>query len=266
MSSSGYSRRYESIISKNQKNQKLFLILWLKSLLFPHTDIFFSSLGELASAWGAFEEADFEEVGFDDVLDGFFFFSDNRGERVESDGASGECIGEGFEDLAIESIESELIDPEGCENLLTRDGIGDIVPDNLIIAEDFDETIDDTGSPATLLGDEHMDSWGCDDDSEESKRSRDNGLEIGELVEIKLEDIPESIPERSGNFRQLGRRTDEGKFGDIHLDGGRPGPRSDHNIDREIFHRRIENLLDLRFETVNLIDEEHISFFETREE
>lgn len=240
--------------------------LWLKSLLFPHPDILLSGLGELASAGRALEEADFEEIGFDNVLDGFFFFSDDRGKRMESDSASGEGVGEGFEDLAIESVESELVYAERCENLLTRDSIGDIVTDNLIIAENFDETIDDTGSPATLLGDEHVDSWGCDDDSEESKGSRDNSLKIGELVEIKFENIPESIPKRSGDFGELSCRTDESELGDIHLDGCRTRPGSDHNINREVLHRRVEDLLDLRLETMNLVDEEHVSFFEAREE
>ncbi len=185
---------------------------------------------------------------------------------MESDGASGEGVGEGLEDLAIESVESEFIDPEGSENLLARDGIRDIVPNHLIISEDFDETIDDTRRPTAFLGDEHMDSWSRDDDSEESKRSRDDRLEIDEFVEVEFEDISESIPEWSGDLREFGRRTDEGKLGDIHFDGCRARPRSNHDIDREIFHRTIENLLNLRFEAMNLIDEKHISFFEAREE
>ena len=46
---------------------------------------------------------------------------------------------------------------------------------------------------------------------------------------------------------------------DLEPDGTRGRPLADHDIEREVFHRRIENLLDGTVQPVDLVDEEHVA-------
>jgi len=119
---------------------------------------------------------------------------------MESHGASRESVGEDFEDLPIQSIKSERVDPEGGENPFGFFLVLDIVSDDLVIPEDFDEAVDDTGRPTTLFRYERVDSRISYFNIEEYKRSANNLTEIRYLVEIEFQHISEAVAKRSGDF------------------------------------------------------------------
>ena len=85
------------------------------------------------------------------------------------------------------------------------------------------------------------------------------------FIEVELQDIPESVTEGIREAREAGRGTDEGESRYIHLHARTPCTRADHDINLEIFHRRVEDFFDLWLETVNLIDKEDFSFCQTGE-
>jgi hypothetical protein len=61
------------------------------------------------------------------------------------------------------------------------------------------------------------------------------------------------------SISESGRRPDEREARQV--DPHRPGRRSlaDHDVDREILHRRVENLLDDPVQAVDLVDEEDVA-------
>ena len=45
-----------------------------------------------------------------------------------------------------------------------------------------------------------------------------------------------------------------------------PGPLADDKVELKIFHRRIEHFLNLRVQTVDLVDEQHVAGFKIGEQ
>jgi len=98
-----------------------------------------------------------------------------------------------------------------------------------------------------------------------AKWSSNNLRKITDFVEVELHHVSESVTQGIGEWWEASGGTNEGKSRDIHLDTRRTRPWSDHDIDLEVFHRRVEYLLDLRFQSMDLVDEENFSFSQTRE-
>lgn len=65
------------------------------------------------------------------------------------------------------------------------------------------------------------------------------------VVVLELVDIAKSIPERSGDLGELGRRTDEGKSREVDRDAPSSDSRTDEDIDSIVFESDIEDLLEL---------------------
>ncbi len=76
----------------------------------------------------------------------------------------------------------------------------------------------------------------------------------------------EAIPQRAGERAGPGGSTDQGKGGQIELDGAGRRPLPDHDVELVILHRRIEHLFHHRAEAVDLVDKEHIVWFEVGEQ
>ena len=53
---------------------------------------------------------------------------------------------------------------------------------------------------------------------------------------------------------------------DVQADGTRGGPLADHDVEREVLHRRVEDLLDLTVEPVDLVDEQHVARLQVRQD
>ena len=89
---------------------------------------------------------------------------------------------------------------------------------------------------------------------EDIRRAKNNLLQLLNGIILEVADHAEAVAERRGQHARPRRRADERKMGQIEADG--PGRRAlpDHDIDRKIFHRGIEDLLDLPVQPVDLID------------
>lgn len=101
---------------------------------------------------------------------------------------------------------------------------------------------------------------------QDAERSLYDLREVGCVIEVELQYITKSVPQWTREAREFRRRTDEGELRDIHLYARGSGTRTDHDIDLEVFHRGVEDLLDLGFEPVYLIDKEDLSLDQTREQ
>ena len=76
----------------------------------------------------------------------------------------------------------------------------------------------------------------------------------------------ETRTERTGQETAARRGTDEGEMVEINLYRARRRSFVDHDVDTVVLHRRIEILLDDRTQTMDLVDEQHVVGFQTREQ
>ena len=75
-------------------------------------------------------------------------------------------------------------------------------------------------------------------------------------------DHTETVPQRGGKKAGSGGGTNQRESRQIQPDRPDGRPFSDHDIDREIFHGRIQHLFHLAVQTVDLVDKKHISLFQ----
>jgi hypothetical protein len=228
--------------------------------------IFFSLHRDLSSSWGALDECNLQKIWLDDLLDGRDLFAYDGCERRESDRFRVECMYQVREELTIQDIESSSIDSESIEYSLTLSLRLYRFPDSGVVPEDLRIAIGDTRCPSRSQCDRHDCLIRDSRESEDRERSLHDLREIDRRVEVEFHHIAESVSERIRQARQLGRRTDQGEPRDIHPDTRRSCSRADHDVDRIVLHRGVEDLLDLWSESVYLVDEEYISFTQTREE
>ena len=73
-----------------------------------------------------------------------------------------------------------------------------------------------------------------------------------------MTDHAEPVPERGREHSRPGRRADQCKVRQVKTDRPRSSSLSDHDIDRVVFHRRVQDLLHLSVQPMDLIHEQDI--------
>ncbi len=89
-------------------------------------------------------------------------------------------------------------------------------------------------------------------------RAQHDALKLVGLVELQPRDNAEAVTQRVGEHAGPGGGAHQGEGRDVELDGARRRPFADHDVDLEIFQRRVEDLFHYGRETVDLVDEEHV--------
>ena len=95
------------------------------------------------------------------------------------------------------------------------------------------------------------------------------GEDHGKLVaaiELQPHLDPEPVAKRRRQETGAGRRPDKGEGRQIDPHRARRRPLADNQVELEILHRRIENLLDGRIEPVDLVDEQHVPRAQVRQQ
>src|ERR1700721_2716371 len=102
-------------------------------------------------------------------------------------------------------------------------------------------------------------------ESEYARSPLDDRLQFVRLIEIEPKRNTEPVAQRRRDQARAGRCADEreGRKGD--LDRASAWTFADHQIEFEILHRGIQDLLDRRIEPVNLVNEQHITRLEIGE-
>src|SRR5439155_6680832 len=90
----------------------------------------------------------------------------------------------------------------------------------------------------------------------------DDGRQLGGLVEVEAAGEAETIPQRGGEHAGAGGCADEREAGDVDPDRPGGGALADDDVEAEVLHRRVQDLLDGAGEPVDLIDEEHVAVLE----
>jgi hypothetical protein len=102
--------------------------------------------------------------------------------------------------------------------------------------------------------------------AEDARRAADDLLDVGGRVEIEAVDNAEPRAERRGEEPGPRRGAHERELLHRHLHRPRAGPLADDDVELEVLHRRIEDLLDGRGHAVDLVDEEHFAWLQVRQD
>ena len=103
-------------------------------------------------------------------------------------------------------------------------------------------------------------------DAEHARAAVDDQLELGLGIEVQPHRNAEAVAQRIGEQARAGRRADQRERRQIDLDRARRRPLADDEVELEVLHRRIEDLLDRRIEPVDLVDEQHVARLEIGEQ
>ena len=93
--------------------------------------------------------------------------------------------------------------------------------------------------------------------------------DLGELLHrVVIEPVgdAEAVTQGPGEQARARGGTDEREARDVEPDGAGGRPLADHDVEEEVLHRGIENLLDVVVEAVNLVDEQDIAGLEVGED
>ena len=91
-------------------------------------------------------------------------------------------------------------------------------------------------------------------------------VERFDVVEVEAMDDAEARAQRRGEEAGARGGADEREARQLDLHRPRGGTLADDDVDVEVFHRRVEHLLDRRREAMDLVDEEHFARFEIRDD
>ena len=87
-------------------------------------------------------------------------------------------------------------------------------------------------------------------------------FQLRHRVELQPHRNAEAVAQRRRQQPEPGRRADQRELGEIDPHRARRRPFADDQVELEILHRRIEDLLDRRDEAVDLVDEEDVALLE----
>ena len=85
-------------------------------------------------------------------------------------------------------------------------------------------------------------------------------------VVVKAMREPEPVSQRRGDETRPRRGPDQREVRQFQADAAGAGSLTQDDVDLEILHRRVEDLLDGSVETVDLVDEQHVSELQVRED
>ena len=107
---------------------------------------------------------------------------------------------------------------------------------------------------------------GVDLDAQDARRPPDDRRQVVLAVEVEPVGHPEPVAQRAADPAGPRRGADHGERLEAEPQAARARPLADHDVEREVLHRRVEDLLDRPVEAVDLVDEQDVALVEGRED
>ena len=107
---------------------------------------------------------------------------------------------------------------------------------------------------------------GVDGHAEDAGRADHDGLQLVDVVEVEPADEPEAVAQGPGHQPGAGGGPHQGEAGQVEPDAPGRRPLADEDVQLEVLHGRIEDLLDRPVEAVDLVDEQHVALLQVGEE
>ena len=105
-----------------------------------------------------------------------------------------------------------------------------------------------------------------DRDVEDPGGAHDDRLQLVVVVVVESGDEPEAIAQWTGDHAGPGGGADEREARQRQADARGGGALADDDVELEVLHRRVEDLLDGTGQTVDLVDEQDIALVELGED
>ena len=99
----------------------------------------------------------------------------------------------------------------------------------------------------------------------QTRATAQHQLKLLHRVELQVTGKTEAVTQRTGQQTRTGRRTHQGELRQLQRNGSRTRTLTDHNVHTEIFHRHVEHFLSRAAHTVNLIQEQHLTGSQRRQ-
>ena len=170
------------------------------------------------------------------------------------------------QDRPVDLVETETIDAEECE-AFGRDVRVDraVAADLGEVAHPAEQTVRDArraARPSRDLGG----ATRVDRNTEDHRGTEHDRLELVVRVEVETGDETEPVAQRPGDHAGARRGADHREPGKREPDRARRGALPHDDVELEVLHRGIEDLLDGPTEAMDLVDEEHVALVELRED
>ena len=198
-------------------------------------------------------------------LDRLRLLPDGHRERREADRTATEPGAQRRQDCPVQAIEAEHVDLVHLERSV-RGGQGEpAVPAHLgPVAHATQETVGDPRCPPRPRRDLGR-RVGVEPDAEQARRADEHAFELVIGVEVEVTGEAEAVPQRGRQQPRARRRPDHREGRQRERDGARPRPLADDDVDPEVLHRDVQQLLRRSRDPVDLVEEEHLALLEGRE-
>src|SRR5579872_1513766 len=206
-----------------------------------------------------------QQKRLDDVDQRVLLLVYRRGKRLDSDRPAVVILHDGIQVASIELVQPIFVDAFPSERLVGDRSIdAAVAPDLGIVANALQEAIGDARRSARAASD-LVRSLTIDRRLEKLRRPLDYPRQLFRRVEIEVVRQTEAVPERCAQEAGPRGGAHQGKALQRKLDRPRVRSLLDDEVDREVFHRGVEKLLDGARKAMDLVDEQHTSGLETGE-
>ena len=220
-------------------------------------EAFIGERGSDAAARRAGDIAFLHQIGLDHVFDGVARFGERGGERVGADGAAGIGFDEGMEVAPVERVETVAVDLEAFQRAISGGLVDRLALGVRKVPHPAQQAQRDARRAAGAR--RNLDGAFLRDRSTELAGSgHDDTGEFFGLVEIETDRNAEPVAQGRREEARASGGADEREGRKIKPHGAGGGAFPDHQIERVVFHCRIEDFLHDRGQAVDLVDEEDI--------
>ena len=177
-----------------------------------------------------------------------------------------ELLDDRRQQLAVGGVEAEVVDVEDRHRLdhgLLVDP--PVAVDLGVVADPAEQPVDDPRRAPAALRDQPR-GVRVDLDAEDARRPADDRGQLVLAVEVEPVGHAEAVPERAADPAGPGRRADHRERLEAQAQAPGARPLADHHVEREVLHRRVEDLLDRTVEAVDLVDEQDVALVEGGED
>src|SRR5215212_4483359 len=219
-----------------------------------------------AATIGALDQAALQQVRLVDVLDRVARLTHGHGEGPDAHGSAVELVDDKAEVIAVGAVEADVVYALHLERGVGRLLVYLSIADDLgVVAHALEEPVRDPRRASAAAGELRRPILG-DRDSEYLRVPHHDFLQLMRRVVVESGREPEAIEQGLGHEPGAGGSANQGEARDVHPDGACRGSLPEDDIHRVVLHRRIEDLLNLPVQAMDLVYKKEIAVIERGED
>lgn len=193
------------------------------------------------------------------VLDGLGGLGHGDRQRGQADRTPGEATDDRIEDRTVHLVQTEAIDAEHRKPPLSNVGIDVAVSLHVgIVLHSSQQPVGNARraprAPCDLPG-----TIGAQRSIDDGGRALHDRLEVGGLVIVEAGHQPEAITQRAGDQPGTGGGAHQRELWQVKTNRPGGGALTQHDVELEVFDRRVQHLLHRPRQAVDLVDEQHVA-------